>query len=92
MDNNQKTDDPFTILQSDGKLRKDLAKLTFENPSDGTAVEIILAQRSFTGLQRIWMKDLVNRKGKAFVFNPKKEAKAKVTPQIQAEDYSKTRG
>ena len=69
------TSEDFTVLRSDTKLRESIGKLTFENPSDQTAVDMIFAQKGWTGFQRNWMNSLIARKGAKFVFVEEKKGK-----------------
>ncbi len=66
-------DELFTKLKSDIELRKNCADLIeiCENPSDGRALELILKQEGFTGIQRKWMNKLLGREGAKFVFDMK---------------------
>lgn len=69
------TSEDFTVLRSDANLRSSVWLLTCENPSDQKALEIILAQKGFTKLQRDWMNALNARNGSKFVFVEEKKEK-----------------
>ncbi len=62
------TDTDFTNKVSDKLLRSKCEKLEIENPNDQKALNIILGQKTLTEVQRKWLSEMCNRRGRKFVF------------------------
>ena len=67
----------FTNLKSDVKLRQEVEKLIFENPSDENSVKLILKQPYLCDSQRVWFDRLIKRNGAKFVEDLKPKNKSK---------------
>jgi hypothetical protein len=63
-----KPSEDFTVLRSDIKLRESMAELVCENPSDKVAIDFILKMPKMSGQQRVWLKSILQREGKRFIF------------------------